>query len=61
MMNESGSVTVPLRSSPQTGETLTVQFGLQTGGGCLPHPQLGLDGSRFVNGGQAIFTAVKVG
>jgi len=61
MMNESGSVTVPLRTSPQAGETLTVQVGLQTGAGCLPHPQLGLDGSRFVNGGQAIFSAVKVG
>ncbi len=61
MMGETGSVTVPLRSSPQPGEVLTVQFGLQTGAGCLPHPQLGLDGSRFVNGGQAVFTAVKVG
>jgi hypothetical protein len=61
MMGDSGSVTVPLRSSPQKGEALTVQFGLQTGAGCLPHPQLGLDGSRFVNGGQAIFTGVKVG
>ena len=61
MMNDSGSVTVPLRSSPQPGEVLTVQFGLQTGAGCLPHPQLGLDGSRFINGGQATFTAVKVG
>jgi hypothetical protein len=61
MMGDSGSVTVPLRSSPQKGEALTVQFGLQTGAGCLPHPQLGLDGSRFVNGGQAVFTGVKVG
>jgi hypothetical protein len=61
MMNESGSITVPLRTLPETGEVLTVQVGLQTGAGCLPHPQLGLDGSRFVNGGQAIFTAVKVG
>ncbi|HEV3364090.1 MAG TPA: hypothetical protein VG795_08110 [Acidimicrobiia bacterium] len=60
-MNETGSVTVPLRNTPQPGETLTVQVGLQTGAGCLPHPQLGLDGSRFVNGGQAIFSAVKVG
>ena len=61
MMNDSGSVTVPLRSAPQSGEVLTVQFGLQTGAGCLPHPQLGLDGSRFINGGQAVFSAVKVG
>jgi hypothetical protein len=60
-MNESGSITVPLRTAPQPGETLTVQVGLQTGAGCLPHPQIGLDGSRFVNGGQVIFTAVKVG
>jgi hypothetical protein len=61
MMGESGSITVPLRTQPQPGETLTVQVGLQTGAGCLPHPQLGLDGSRFVNGGQATFTSVKVG
>ncbi len=60
-MNESGSITVPLRKIPEPGETVTVQFGLQTGAGCLPHPQIGLDGSRFVNGGQATFTAVKVG
>jgi hypothetical protein len=60
-MNQGGSITVPLRVLPQPGETMTVQFGLQTGAGCLPHPQLGLDGSRFVNGGQATFTAVKVG
>ncbi len=60
-MNESGSLTVPLRKLPQTGETVKVQFGLQTGAGCLPHPQLGLPGSRFVNGGQATFTSVKVG
>ena len=60
-MNESGSLTVPLRSLPQPGETLTIQFGLQTGAGCLPHPQIGLDGSRFVNGGQVTFTSVKVG
>jgi hypothetical protein len=60
-MGESGSITVPLRTLPQPGEVMTVQFGLQTGAGCLPHPQLGLPGSRFVNGGQAIFAAVKVG
>ena len=60
-MMQSGSIKVPLRVLPQPGETLTVRFGLQTGNGCLPHPQLGLDGSRFVNGGQATFTAVKVG
>ena len=60
-MNESGSITVPLRTLPQSGETVTVQFGLQTGAGCLPHPLIGLPGSRFVNGGQATFTSVKVG
>jgi hypothetical protein len=60
-MNQGGSITVPLRKLPDPGETMTVQFGLQTGAGCLPHPQLGLDGSRFVNGGEATFTAVKVG
>lgn len=56
-----GSVTVPLRKLPQPGETVRVQFGLQTGPGCLPHPQIGLPGSRFVNGGQIVFTSVKVG
>ena len=61
MMRESGSINVPLRVLPQPGETVTVQFGLQTGAGCLPHPQLGLDGSRFVNGGEVTFTSVKVG
>jgi hypothetical protein len=60
-MGESGSITVPLKTIPQPGETVTVQFGLQTGAGCLPHPLIGLPGSRFVNGGQATFTGVKVG
>jgi len=60
-MGEKGSLTLPFRNLPQPGETLTIQFGLQTGAGCLPHPQIGLDGSRFVNGGQATFTSVKVG
>jgi hypothetical protein len=60
-MGESGSLTLPLRTLPQPGETLTIQVGLQTGAGCLPHPLIGLEGSRFVNGGQATFTAVKVG
>jgi hypothetical protein len=61
MMGESGSITVPLKTLPKPGETVTVQFGLQTGAGCLPHPLIGLPGSRFVNGGQATFTSVKVG
>lgn len=60
-MNEGGTIDVPLWASPQPGETVTVQFGLQTGAGCLPHPLIGLAGSRFVNGGQAVFTSVKVG
>ena len=60
-MHESGSLTLPLKNLPQKGETLTIQVGLQTGAGCLPHPLIGLDGSRFINGGQATFTAVKVG
>ena len=60
-MNESGSINVPLRNLPSPGETVTVQFGLQTGAGCLPHPLIGLDGSRFLNGGEATFTDVKVG
>ncbi len=60
-MHESGSITVPLKVLPQPGEVMTVQFGLQAGAGCLPHPLIGLDGSRLVNGGQAIFTGVKVG
>jgi len=60
-MNQSGSITVPLKVLPQPGETMTVQFGLQAGAGCLPHPLIGLDGSRLVNGGQAVFTDVKVG
>ncbi|HVW32193.1 MAG TPA: hypothetical protein VHL53_06620 [Acidimicrobiia bacterium] len=60
-MNESGSLAVPLKYRPVAGEVMTVQFGLQAGAGCLPHPLIGLDGSRFVNGGQATFTDVKVG
>jgi hypothetical protein len=58
---ESGSLTLPIKTPLQKGETLTIQVGLQTGAGCLPHPLIGLDGSRLVNGGQATFTAVKVG
>ena len=60
-MHESGSISVPLKKLPDPGEMLTVQFGLQAGAGCLPHPLIGLDGSRFVNGGEATFTGVKVG
>jgi hypothetical protein len=60
-MGASGSITVPLRKLPQPGEIMRIQFGLQTGAGCLPHPLIGLDGSRFVNGGQVTFKTVKVG
>lgn len=60
-MHEGGSITVPLKKLPDPGEVLTVQFGLQAGAGCLPHPLIGLDGSRIVNGGEATFTGVKVG
>ena len=60
-MHESGSITVPLKVLPQPGEAMTVQFGLQAGAGCLPHPLIGLDGSRIMNGGDATFTGVKVG
>jgi hypothetical protein len=60
-MGEGGSIKVDLKKLPQPGEVLTVEFGLQAGAGCLPHPLIGLDGSRFVNGGEATFTAVKVG
>lgn len=60
-MHESGAITVPLKVLPQPGEVMTVQFGLQAGAGCLPHPLIGLDGSRIINGGQATFTDVKVG
>jgi hypothetical protein len=61
MMGEGGSIKVDLRKLPQPGETVTVLFGLEAGAGCLPHPLIGLDGSRFVNGGEATFTGVKVG
>jgi hypothetical protein len=60
-MGEGGSIKVDLKNLPKPGEVLTVEFGLQAGAGCLPHPLIGLDGSRFVNGGEATFTAVKVG
>jgi hypothetical protein len=58
---ENGTVDVPLKVIPNPGETMTIQFGLQTGAGCLPHPLIGLWGSRAINGGEATFTAVKVG
>jgi hypothetical protein len=61
-MHEDGSIAIPLQVLPEPGETVTVQFGLQTGAGCLPHPfLLGLPGSRVINGGDATFTSVKVG
>jgi hypothetical protein len=60
-MGEGGSIKVDLKKLPEPGEVLTVEFGLQAGAGCLPHPLIGLDGSRLVNGGEATFTSVKVG
>jgi hypothetical protein len=57
-----GTIDVPLSSTPVPGEVMTIQFGLQTHAGCLPHPTLlGLAGSRFVEGGRATFSSVKVG
>jgi len=60
--NESGAVTIPLSKTPEVGETLTIQFGLQLHAGCLGHPTLlGLQGSRPVEGAQVMFTSVSVG
>jgi hypothetical protein len=58
----SGTIDVPLASTPSPGEVMTIQFGLQTHAGCLPHPTLlGLAGSRLAEGGKATFSSVKVG
>ena len=60
--NENGSVSIDLSKTPQPGETITVQFGMQIHAGCLGHPtMLGLQGSRPVEGGQAHFTSVQIG
>jgi hypothetical protein len=60
-MNESGTLEVPLQQRPVSGETLTTQFGLQLGPGCLPAQPIGLWGSRPVEGGRAIFSSIDVG
>jgi len=60
--DESGTLVAKLDRSPAPGEVVTVHFGLQVHAGCLPHPTLlGLPGSRFVEGGRAIFTSVTIG
>jgi hypothetical protein len=60
-LNESGTLIVALQRSPVSGETLTTQFGLQLGPGCLPAQPIGLWGSRPVEGGRAIFSSIDVG
>jgi hypothetical protein len=59
-MNESGTVNVTLARLPLNGETLTTQFGLQVGPGCLPAQPVGLWGSRPVEGGRAIFSSIDL-
>lgn len=60
--NESGSISIPLSKTPQVGEVVTVQFGLQLHAGCLGHPtMLGLQGSRPVEGARVLFTSVSIG
>jgi hypothetical protein len=60
MDGESGSVKVPIQGKPVTGETMTVQFGLQVGPGCLPAQPVGLWGSRPFESGDATFPSVSV-
>jgi hypothetical protein len=61
MDGESGSVKVPIQGKPVNGETMTVQFGLQVGPGCLPAQPVGLWGSRPFERGSATFPSVNVG
>jgi len=56
-----GTIHVPLRTTPRSGETVRILFGLQTHAGCLPYPVLGLPGSRTVDKGSAAFPWVSVG
>lgn len=58
--DQSGTLEIPLDATPQAGETMTIQFGLQTHAGCLPYPVLGLPGSRPVESGKATFPQVSV-
>lgn len=55
-----GTIDIPLDRSPEAGETLMIQFGLQTHAGCLPYPVLGLPGSRPAESGRAAFPQVSV-
>lgn len=55
-----GTIDIPLAAKPQAGETLTIQFGLQTHAGCLPYPVLGFPGSLPVESGKASFPQVSV-
>lgn len=58
---ESGTVNVPLFTTPAIGETLRILIGMQAHAGCLPHPfVLGLPGSRPLEGGRASFPSVTV-
>lgn len=61
MDGESGSLRVPIQGKPVDGETMTVQFGLQVGPGCLPAQPVGLWGSRPFERGDATFPSVTVG
>ncbi|WP_089300405.1 hypothetical protein [Haloechinothrix alba] len=56
-----GTINIPLRATPEDGETVRIVFGLQTHAGCLPYPVLGLPGSRPVDKGRATFPWVSVG
>ncbi len=59
---ESGSINIPLSKTPKVGEVVTVTFGMQLHAGCLGHPtMLGLQGSRPVEGGKAVFSSVSIG
>jgi hypothetical protein len=58
--DQSGALEIPLDTTPVPGETVTIQFGLQTHAGCLPYPVLGLPGSRTVESGKAAFPEVSV-
>jgi hypothetical protein len=61
LADHNGVLNIPLHSEPKRGETLRIQFGLQTHAGCLPYPVLGLPGSRVVEKGSARFVGVAVG
>lgn len=56
-----GTIHIPLRTTPENGEVLRILFGLQAHAGCLPYPVLGLPGSRTVDKGRATFPWVSIG